>query len=353
MAGVFRFSNAVSDIRKFIDTYKKIYEELKDVENFTHDDATEALIKHGLVSSSGAIGQEAVKRSKNDDRSRDPLYNQLKMYSEIYRMLGWYNPGTKNTNFIIPDYGEYIYEAENNLLLKHYELNVLHIVSPNPLVDIKGRNILRPFPLIVKILDKVGGFIHRDEIILTVLSCANDRAINCVDDAVDYINNLRGSKQRLVDAYQLLMTEHGINSPDVFRNYTRFVMASLKYLGYAEPENRKGIYGDNAVRFYTQTDYGKEKALTLGEWKDIRHEDIEEFGLEERAAFCAYSIYHHLGAIGYDLSDAETMQDIQRFKEICEVILSRFDLDAERGFLYFGYQEATKEERDYTSQLLD
>ena len=103
--GVFRFSNAVSDIRKFIETYKVIYGELKETKNFTHDDATNTLIQHGLVSSSGAIGDEAINRSRRDDRSRDPLYNQLKMYSEIYRMLGWYHPGTKRTTFKI-SYGK-------------------------------------------------------------------------------------------------------------------------------------------------------------------------------------------------------------------------------------------------------
>ena len=78
---MFRFSNAVSDISKFIDTYKSLYVDLKDHNDFTHDDATESLISKGLVSSSGAIGNEAMKRSRREDRSRDPLYNQLKMYS--------------------------------------------------------------------------------------------------------------------------------------------------------------------------------------------------------------------------------------------------------------------------------
>ena len=67
-------------------------------------------------------------------------------------MLGWYNPGSKRTNFVLPDYGEYIFEAEGEILKNRFELNVIHIVSPNPLVEIRG-NILRPFPLILKLLD--------------------------------------------------------------------------------------------------------------------------------------------------------------------------------------------------------
>jgi len=70
----------------------------------------------------------------------------------------------------MPDYGEYIFDAEGETLRNHFELNVQHIVSPNPLVDIRGKNILRPFPLIIKLLDRLNSVLHREEIILTVLA---------------------------------------------------------------------------------------------------------------------------------------------------------------------------------------
>ncbi|MES2143060.1 MAG: hypothetical protein V4516_01585 [Pseudomonadota bacterium] len=38
------------------------------------------------------MGEEAVARSTRADRSRDPLYNQLKMYAELFRTLGWLHP---------------------------------------------------------------------------------------------------------------------------------------------------------------------------------------------------------------------------------------------------------------------
>ena len=113
MAGVFRFSNAVSDIGKFINTYKELYRSLKNRGAFSHDDATETLIYKGLVSSSGAIGKEAIKRSRRKDRSRDSLYNQLKSYSEMYRMLGWYNPASNRSQFLISEFGEYIFESSD------------------------------------------------------------------------------------------------------------------------------------------------------------------------------------------------------------------------------------------------
>lgn len=351
MAGVFRFSNAVSDIRKFIQTYKILFKELSSTNNFTHDDATNALIKHGLVSSSGAIGKEAIKRSRRDDRSRDPLYNQLKMYSEIYRMLGWYEPGTRRTNFNISDYGSYIYEANGELLKSLFELNVLHIVSPNPLVEIRSENILRPFPLIMKLLEQSGGWIHRDEIILTVLACENDRVDGYLDSALKKIEFFREDKERLEVAYNDLMKENGIKSSDTLRNYTRFIMATLKWLDLAKPKSVTGIYGDKKVRLYKITKHGSEVAKYVSSVIDIRHEDIEEFDLECRASFAIHSVFNQLGRIGYDLDDPETQEQKQKIREISTPIFKKFDMNPDDDFLYFAYQEATAEEKEYSEKL--
>jgi len=350
MAGVFRFSNAVSDIRKFIETYKMIYNQLHETSDFTHDQVAKALVNSGMASSSGAIGKEALIRSTRKDRSRDPLYNQVKMYSEIYRMLGWYVPGSQRTNFNIPEYGEYIFDATGSLLKNHFELNVLHIVSPNPLVEIRSRNILRPFPLILKILDKVDGLIHRDEIILTVLACSNDRVNTYVEEATERILSIRGNFSRLEDEYEKLMAENNINSKDVLRNYTRFVMATLKWLNYAQPKRFRGIYGSRSVMMYKQTEDGIIKAKEVNDCVDIRNADLDHYTLEERAAFTLYSIFYHLDILGYDMSS----YDVQRktVKSISKNILRDTSISAGRNFLYFGYQESSKEEKEYAESLI-
>ena len=325
-----------------------IYKELNNTPNFTHDDATSALIKNGLVSSSGAIGEEAVKRSRRVDRSRDPLYNQLKMYSEIYRMLGWYVPGSKRTNFNIPGYGEYIRDAEGGLLKSHFELNTLHIVSPNPLVHIRSNNILRPFPMILKLFARLDGIIHRDEIILVVLSCENDRQDDYLERAAEVVMSIRGNYSRLEMAYENLMVKNGINSKDVYRNYTRFIMAALKWLDYATPKRIKGVYGNKSVTMYSQTDNGLMKGRELENIIDIRNDEIAHYSLEVRSAFTLYSFYYHFDKLGYDLSDPETNNIVRKVKEISKPILDTYSLNENRGFLYFGYQESTKEEKQYS-----
>lgn len=341
MAGVFRFSNAVSDISKFIETYRKLYAALEGQENFTHDEATKVLINNGLVSSSGAIGREALARSRRTDRSRDPLYNQLKMYSEIYRMLGWYEPGTRRSNFNFTTYGEYI--VDPRLPVRDlFELNALHIVSPNPLVEIRGRNVLRPFPLLLKLMDSLGGVIHRDEIVLAVLACADDRQADYIDEATDRIMALRGDRKRLEFAYYELMEVHGIRSKEVFRNYTRFPLAALKWLDFAQPRSLSNIYGSR-VRMYEQLPRGQEKKKELECAIDIRMGDLEGFKPETQAGFAAWVYYQQLSRIGFDVSDSSMKKVLFELGIIAKPILEHFALGWESVILFFPFQECRKE----------
>jgi hypothetical protein len=85
-----RFPNPGSDIPSFILTFQVLYEHLGEQAVVTRDDMSAAMVKQNRASSCGFMGEEALKRSTREDRCRDPMYNQSKMYSELYRMLGWF-----------------------------------------------------------------------------------------------------------------------------------------------------------------------------------------------------------------------------------------------------------------------
>ena len=83
-----RFPNPGSHIDSFIKIYKELFDALSEAPFFTLDDISRTLVERNLATSSGFMGQEALTRSTREDRSRDPLYNQSKMYAELFRMLG-------------------------------------------------------------------------------------------------------------------------------------------------------------------------------------------------------------------------------------------------------------------------
>ena len=68
------------------------------------------------------------------------------------------------TNFKLSEYGSYIAETTDNAVIKKLvSINVLHIVSPNPLTNVKGGDTLRPFPMILKLMLKLDGIITSEE----------------------------------------------------------------------------------------------------------------------------------------------------------------------------------------------
>lgn len=356
MAGVFRFSNAVSNIDKFIETYKSLYNHFEQTcaegNYFDHAQAAEFLAMNGLASSLGAIGEEALNRSTRDDKSRDPLYNQHKSYSEMFRMLGWYEPGTMQTNFTLSEYGSYIAETtDKSILKKLVSMNVLHIVSPNPLTTVRGYNILRPFPMILKLMLKLDGMISRDEMIVGVLACENDKEQNIIFETA---NKIRGFRRRglpaINNAILSIRQEHNLGSAATLQNYTRFPISVLKWTEWAGAESIRGIYGKSPTKMLVLTEEGRELAERLAHIPDIRYEDLDDYSLKEKASFVALSNLTKLESVGFDL--AEYSHAIEKLRNNCSQIYSDFELDDDE-YLFFGYQEAPRELLLESDKILD
>ena len=346
MAGIFRFSNPASEISKLIQTYRSIYEHFSPLTQqghyFNHKEASEYMAKSGLASSQGAIGEAAVRRSRRSDTSRDPLYNQHKMYSEIFRMLGWYEPGSKRTNFNLPEYGYYIASSPSDTASKLLSINLLHIVSPNPLISVRGGNVLRPFPLILKLMEELDGRLSRDEMILTVLACKNDKVAGYEKSAAKRVRNLRAqSPEALKKAIDSLKVSAQINSDDVLPNYTRFPIAALKWTEWAEKKSIKDYYGGKALPFWEITNKGLDTLEYVKNAIDIRFQDLIDYDYDEQAAFCIWSNIYHLSKAGYDTS---SMSDsIKKLKKISSNIFNDFGIEDDSNLLFFGYQEAPRD----------
>ncbi|THU41178.1 hypothetical protein FAM09_03430 [Niastella caeni] len=344
---VLRFPNPGSDISKMIFTYIAIFKELETKRNFTHDDARDAMIKYGLVSSSGAIGQEAVRRSVRDDRSRDSLYNQHKMYSEFYRMLGWYKPGTMNTNFNFTELSSYIAKAEQDYSKRIFEECLLSIVFPNPLVENKKGNIIRPFPFILRLASNLEGVIFRDELIVAVLALQNDTLVDIFEKTVTYIKDLRKNKRKLSAELKKLSQNTGIQT-NTLQNYTRIPLGSLKYTGWFNRKTIRGIYSA-AMTGFELTKNGQEKTKLLTMLKDIRHEEIENFDINERGSFTLLSSFVFMERCGYDITNFEPI--IIDLTQKSNNLLNHLGIRHHSSIFYSPYQQATEEELNFAKEL--
>lgn len=336
--GVFRFSNAVSDISKFIDTYKTLYKELKGKKYFDHDDARDALIKHSLVSSSGAIGEEAVKRSVREDRSRDPLYNQLKMYSEVFRMLGWYRPAISKTTFNFTELGYYISTSDEELVKSIFKFTFYSIVTPNNLVKNNFGNICRPIKCILDIGEQADKQISRDEIITHIFTIEND--LDMEEDLIlANINKDRFEKSKLRNTMNSLVSDVEIQKTTL-ENYTRFPIAGCKYCEWFTEMRVKTNDRMHSLKYFGITDEAIEYNNHFKNKLDLRYAMIEHFSQDEKSAFTYLMFLKNLDFIGYNI-DEEAKLLIDKLEILSKKIFESLGINNADDIHYSSIQQST------------
>jgi len=108
-----RIPNPGSDLNMAVYIFRDLYRDLGNATDFDLDDFTKAMIARNNVTSQGAVGAEALRRSTREDRSRDPLYNQSKMYAELFRTLGLLQSTSSALRFAFSLLGEHVARAEH------------------------------------------------------------------------------------------------------------------------------------------------------------------------------------------------------------------------------------------------
>ena len=299
-----RFPNPGSDISSFIRIFYEIFEVLNSQDFFSLDDMLLTLVERDLATSCGFMGEEALLLSVRKDRSRDPLYNQSKMYSELFKLLGWIHPLKRKLNFQFTYFGAHIVEAKLNPSAV-FEEAALGIAYPNEILDVKGDYQLRPFATFLRALGALDGLLARDELIVGPMCLTNDRDNRLFNNMIEEIHDLRGSWQALNDRMKAIADQRNI-SLNTMKNYTRFPLAVLRWTGWTKDETNKIIY-DKAIKFEKLTDKGY-RALELIEGsKDIRKIDLEKIDGPTKDAITRLSFYQILERAGFDTTPVESM----------------------------------------------
>lgn len=299
-----RFPNPGSDISSFIRIFYEIFEVLNSQDFFSLDDMLLALVKRDLATSCGFMGEEALLLSVRKDRSRDPLYNQSKMYSELFKVLGWIHPLKRKLNFQFTYFGTHIVEAKLNPSAI-FEQAALGIAYPNEILDVKGDYQLRPFATFLRALGALDGLLSRDELIVGPMCLGNDRDDLLFNNMIEEIRNLRGSWQALNDRMEAIAGQRNI-SLNTMKNYTRFPLAVLRWTGWTKGETNKIIY-DKSIKFDRLTDKGYRALKLIEESKDIRKIDLEEIDETTKDAITRLSFYQILGRAGFDTAPVESI----------------------------------------------
>jgi hypothetical protein len=287
-----RLANPGSDIGSITRIYQALFDALAEREPFSLDDMSKALVNKGLATSSGFSGEMALARSTRTDRSRDPLYNQSKMYSEIFRYLGWIRPGAESQlAFTHTWLGFHVARAgrHSDALVRE---SILGMVVPNASIEAQGGYRLRIFGCILLTANALGGYISRDEMIVGPLSLSDDLNEEKFSAMIRYLSGLRNGKgAKLSAAISKVSNERGIQI-NTLQNYTRFPIAALDWTGWCEKERNRTFYGSSAS-FQRLTALGKQTVEMLMTTPDLRIDSLKSAGagaIEAAARFGAFSM---------------------------------------------------------------
>lgn len=311
-----RFPNPGSTIANFVAVYTAAHSSLRG-KVVDLDDIVSAVVEANLATSSGYMGDEAIARSTRSDRSRDPLYNQLKMYAELFRSLGWLHPTeNRSLNYTFTLLGDQMVAAGRHWLALFREC-VLGTVYPSRILEVKGDFDLRPFAFVLRTMRKLDDVMSRDEMIVGPLSASSDRDPSHLDAILQAIAEMRKSQEHARRAIASVSLARGIQV-NTLRNYTRWPIAVLRDAGWASDTSIRYDNG-RSLRAFKLTPDGVATADALEMAADIRLDQLEALPADQRRAVCLHSHYAMLDRAGFDVDSVQQLLEAQR-QNLCAAL---------------------------------
>lgn len=251
-----RFRNPISDMNVLIENFKKMYVDFSNMDYFDLDNIAEFFAREQLASSSGYIGDEALRRSYLiKDDSRKSMKMQAKSYAELFRFLGWITSGKKALNFNFTYLGLHV-ALSGSGSKSLFEQCLLGVEYPNHVLNVKFPDQNKPFVNMLLFADELDGKIHRDEILLGAMNLLDGYSQDEKQSKLSYLKKIRETKNldKLNEEIEKLAEANDMQANSV-RNLTRFVNSALEFTGWFEKKNLR-VY-EKSSPFLILTEKGK------------------------------------------------------------------------------------------------
>lgn len=317
-----RFPNPGSTASNFVAVYVAALERYRG-QVVDLDNIVQATVKANLATSSGHMGEAAISRSTRKDRSRDPLFNQLKMYAELFRSLGWlHSTEASALNYTFTLLGEQV-AAAGRYWRPLLAETVLGIANPSHVLRKRSNNLIRPFAAILRTMLICNEGLSRDEMIVGPLSAASDRTTKDIPELVARIKALREHPKAMQSALVQLKNECGIQI-NTLRNYTRWPLGVMRDLGWTEKRQEKYRRTNQTFEVHALTSLGKKRAESLEYLIDLRVDQVDELSFDHKRALARHAHFAMMKRAGFNLSsvaarlqnDEETLRKALRAMEV-------------------------------------
>ncbi|MDR0482010.1 MAG: hypothetical protein LBH13_02450 [Cellulomonadaceae bacterium] len=346
--GKLRFPNPGSDFDRLTYIFHLVASACEGTDPFDLDFMASVVAKKGQASSQGAQGQMALNRSSRPDRSRDPLYNQMKSYSELYRLFGWIRPTEEGRlHFRTTLIGDVVAAyAMNDSSLRGGLLReaLLGMVFPNAVSQNIGVTNQRPLVFLLRLMGLLGGSITKNEIILGLLGCVDDCESDALEKSKVVIEQLRTSSASAATAAVEEFAVRESVTRETLSNYTRFPIAALSSstIGWGTKTKHVDLYGGpESVHAVSLTRHGMETVASLGEMTDLRAQDVESLDIDSQADLASSMYYVMLKRAG--LAEVDVDRGIAEYGMQASAALGLSGQSAMLWVLYNPFTQATDE----------
>ena len=318
----------------FVAVYKAVFNRYRG-QVVKLDDMVQATVEANLATSSGYMGKEAIARSTRRDRSRDPLYNQLKMYAELFRSLGWLRSTESSAlNYTFTLLGEQVVAADRHWRSLLGE-TVLGIVYPSYAIELRGNHDIRPFATILSTMLACNDGLSRDEMIVGPLSASSDRSEASMADIAAKVMELREEPAAIKGALNELKEAGGIQI-NTLRNYTRWPLAVLRDLGWTEKDREPYRRSNKTFDIHRLTALGKERARGLKGAVDLRVNQVDRLPSSQKRALSRHAHFSMMERTGFDVSSVT--EQLQRDEETRRGALRKLRLPEDKPILFSPFQ---------------
>lgn len=318
-----RFRNPGTQYATHIHIIKQLYSRVGAQDFFTLEDMAIAITQAKLMTAYGYSGDEAIKLSKTEQESMNSTLMNVKMYAELFRMLGWIAPYNENSSYplVFTYIGLHIALSENDC---HglYEQSVLGINNPTQFNDnMRYNEQTRFFKCALRTLIDLDGIMYKHELCLGPMNI-DDEDENAYQTMLQRIRTLRGNQKRLKDAFAALAASLNMSTTSV-DNSTRTPVGLMKNCGWIESVDSKTLYG-RSMTCIRITPHGRAMYETLRNMYDLRLEEYERFESPVQDALIRLGTYSMLDRAGYDVSEVQEIMQADR--RICANILDGKEL---------------------------
>lgn len=329
-------------MKNFVAVYVAAYERYRgQIVNL--DDIIQSTVSANLATSSGHMGEAAISRSTRKDRSRDPLYNQLKMYGELFRSLGWLRSTDESAlNYTFTLLGEQVVAAGwhwRNLLGE----SALGIASPTHVLNKLSQHNIRPFASILRTMLACNDGLSRDEIIVGPLSATSDRSQADMETLSQKIIELRAYPEAIKAELGNLEDEHGVQT-NTLRNYTRWPLALMRDLQWTEKDREAYQSGSKTFELHRLTPLGKERAQSLGNFVDLRVDQVDNLPFEQKRALSRHAHFAMMERAGFDISSV--VDRLHKEEDAFRGALQKLGVAPGKLLLFSPFQSVTNADLD-------